>query len=98
MISSLSSVNRKVPVGDSMEKYLIVTEGCPSCEFIEERFKDEIEKGEMQLINANTDEDFKVAEKLGIDKYPSLIICETKDGVRECHLIDQQNEDKPETE
>lgn len=80
-----------------MDKYLVVTDGCPSCEFIEKQFKDEIESGEMQLINANTDEDFKVAEKLGIDKYPSLIICETKNGVRECLLIDQSNEDKPET-
>lgn len=76
-----------------MEKFLIVTDGCPSCEFIEEQLKEEIESGEMQLINANTDDDFKVAEKLGIEKYPSLIICETKDGAKECHLIDQQNED-----
>ena len=80
MTSSSSSANQKKPAEGSVENYLLTTDDCPGCTQVKESLKAQIESGEIQVVTVNTDSDFDFAEKLGIENYPSLVVCEVKDG------------------
>lgn len=53
---------------------LLVSDNCPGCDVMKEIFRDEIERGEIQIVNVKTEEGRRIVEKLNIYTVPKLVV------------------------
>jgi hypothetical protein len=53
---------------------LLVEDGCPSCEEEQLKYKDEIEKGNLLVLNINTELGKKLIEEFNIEALPEMLL------------------------
>ena len=73
---------------DIKQRWLITSEGCPTCEQLKHDLKKEIEKGIVKCTDVGDDVGFAIIQALGIDAVPIFIV-ELKDGFPVRYLIDE---------
>ena len=74
------------------KKFLVYHPDCGYCKPLKESLKDKIESGEIGLIDASTDEGYKIAHEAGVKSVPE---CLEKDGeghYKACLLSDLTGE------
>lgn len=67
-------------------KYLITSEKCPHCKKAKEKFKEQLEKGEIEELPVNEEKGFELAEKLNVRSIPTLVECDDKEN--KCRILD----------
>lgn len=75
---------------DIKQRWLITSEGCPTCEQLKHDLKKEIKKGIVKCTDVGDDVGFAIIQALGIDSVPIFIV-ELNDGVADGikYLIDE---------
>lgn len=62
-------------MSDRPKLVMLVVEGCPHCKRAKEAFKDEIERGEIEVMDVYKDEGaMELASKLGINAVPTFVV------------------------
>lgn len=56
------------------EKYILVSDNCPACEKLKEKFSDKLEKKEIGIIDATSELGKELIKKLDIRRVPKLIL------------------------
>jgi len=63
--------------GDAfMRKALIVTKGCPACAELKEMLRQKGKLQEYQIIDADTERGFELAQQLGVTHVPECVLIE----------------------
>jgi len=75
---------------DIKQRWLITSDGCPSCEQLKHDLKKEIKNGTIKLTDVGDEKGFEIISELGIDSVPIFIV-ELNDGVAKGvkYLIDE---------
>ena len=59
---------------DIAQRWLITTDGCPTCEEIKSDFKKEFKSGKIKSTDVGDDKGFEIITALGINEVPIFII------------------------
>lgn len=75
---------------DILQRWLITSDGCPTCEQLKHDLRKEIKKGVVKITDVGDDVGFEIIQALGIDSVPVFIV-ELNDGAVEGvkYLIDE---------
>jgi len=65
---------------------ILVSKDCNACKTIEEQLKDKIAKGEVDVLDVETELGQQLAEKLDVKAFPTFLYIEkTKEGLLVCN-------------
>ena len=75
---------------DILQRWLITSDGCPTCEQLKHDLRKEIKKGIVKITDVGDEKGFEIVAALGIDAVPVFIV-ELNDGAVEGvkYLIDE---------
>ena len=73
---------------DIKQRWLITSEGCPSCGQLKRDLRKEIKSGTIKLTDVGDDKGFEIISELGIDSVPIFIV-ELNDGFPMRYIIDE---------
>jgi hypothetical protein len=73
---------------DILQRWLITSEGCPTCEELKHNLRKEIKKGIVKLTDVGDEKGFEIISELGIDAVP-IFITELRDGFPVRYIIDE---------
>jgi hypothetical protein len=59
---------------DIVQRWLVTTEGCPTCEEIKKDFKKDFKSGKIKATDVGDDKGFEIITDLGIDEVPIFIV------------------------
>jgi hypothetical protein len=59
---------------DIVQRWLVTTEGCPTCEEIKRDFKKDFKSGKIKATDVGDDKGFEIITDLGIDEVPLFIV------------------------
>jgi len=66
-------------IDEAVKMYLLTFKDCPGCEEAKEHFKEEIESGEISIIDIDSDKGVEIINALNINGVPKIVI-ETSNG------------------
>lgn len=73
---------------DIKQRWLISTEGCPTCEQLKRDLRKAIKEGIIKCTDVGDETGFEIIQALGIDEVPIFIV-ELNDGFPVKYLIDE---------
>jgi hypothetical protein len=73
---------------DIKQRWLITSEGCPTCEELKRGLKKEIKAGVIKLTDVGDEKGFEIIAELGINEVPIFIV-ELNDGFPIRYVIDE---------
>ena len=73
---------------DIKQRWLITSEGCPTCEQLKRDLKKEIKEGVIKLTDVGDEKGFEIIAELGINEVPIFIV-ELNDGFPIRYVIDE---------
>ena len=73
---------------DIKQRWMITSEGCPTCEQLKHDLKKDIKSGMIKVTDVGDDKGFEMIQALSIDATPVFII-ELNDGFPVKYLIDE---------
>jgi predicted DCC family thiol-disulfide oxidoreductase YuxK len=59
---------------DILQRWVVTTDGCPTCSEIKKDFKKEIKAGTLKFTDVGDDKGFEIVTALGIDEVPVFIV------------------------
>ncbi len=73
---------------DIKQRWLITSDGCPTCAQLKRDLKKEIKEGVIKLTDVGDEKGFEIIAELGINEVPIFIV-ELNDGFPVRYLIDE---------
>ena len=59
---------------DIVQRWVVTTEGCPTCEEIKQDYKKDFKSGKLKTTDVGDDKGFDIITQLGIDEVPVFIV------------------------
>ena len=59
---------------DIAQRWIVTTEGCPTCEELKKEYKKDIKSGKLKTTDVGDDKGFEIITELGIDEVPIFIV------------------------